>query len=302
MNTHSQSLLPPQPGDPVAAFERERRRMLGIAYRMLGSLSEAEDIVQDAYMRWQAVTHDDVESPAAYLTRLTTRLCIDALKAAQRRRTEYVGPWLPEPLIGWQHDRRVDDPAALHELADDLSMAFLLLLERLTPLERAVFLLHESFGYSYDEIADVIGHSPEYCRQIARRARRHLDHAPRSQPADPAEHDRLLTHFLAAAQHGELQQMISLLAHDAVLYSDGGGKAQAARQPISGAAHVARFILGVRDKVAGHVEYRPATINGHSGLLTYVDGRLAGALTIHVHDGIIQEVFLVVNPDKLPGQ
>lgn len=285
--------------DSTMVFEMERRRLFGIAYRMLGSVSEAEDVVQDAYVRWHGVAHQTIEAPAAYLTRLVTRLCLDALKSVQRQRTEYVGPWLPEPLIIDERDRYAN-PAALHELADDLSQAFLLLLERLTPVERAVFVLHESFGYSYDEIAHVVGRSAEYCRQIMRRARKHLDLRARLRPADPHEHARLLTTFLAAAGNGDLQGMIDLLAHDAVLYSDGGGKAPAARKPIMGAEHVAQFMLGLTRIFAERFEVRLATINGRTGALVIIDGRLQNVMTAAISNGKIEQWFLVVNPDKLP--
>jgi RNA polymerase sigma-70 factor (ECF subfamily) len=282
----------------LAVFEQERRRLFGIAYRMLGSVSEAEDIVQDAYVRWHAVAHEHVVNPQAFLVRLVTRLCIDALKSARNKRTDYVGPWLPQPLLA--EDSARDNPVALQELADDLSMAFLLLLERLTPVERAVFLLHESFGFSYAEIAEVIGKSEQNCRQIARRARQHLDASRQITPADPHEHDLLLNHFLRATREGDIQDMIQILAHDAVLYADSGGKAQAARHPVTGADHVARFLIGLSRKFADRMEIRQATINGRTGLLTYIDGQLHNATTLLIADGKIQQLFLVVNPDKLP--
>ncbi len=282
----------------LAAFEHERGRLFGIAYRMLGSVAEAEDLVQDAYVRWHAVEYETVANPAAFLVRLVTRLCIDALKSARSRRVDYVGPWLPEPLLA---DRgEYSNPVIMQELADDLSTAFLVLLERLTPVERAVFLLHESFAFSYAEIADVIGKSEANCRQIARRARQHVDGGDYRAPADPDEHDRLLTHFLRATSQGDVEGMIALLAHDAVLYADGGGKAQAARQPLFGANNVARFVLGLNNKFAGRMAVNTATINSRTGLLVYVDGRLENVITLLIADGKIHRMFLVVNPDKLP--
>ncbi|HEX6289090.1 MAG TPA: RNA polymerase sigma-70 factor [Herpetosiphonaceae bacterium] len=286
------------PDTALAMFERERRRLFGIAYRMLGSVSEAEDIVQDAYVRWHAVAHERVENASAFLVRLVTRLCIDALKSARNRRTDYVGPWLPEPFL--VSDGHADHPAAMLELADDLSMAFLLLLERLTPVERAVFLLHESFGFSYGEIAQVIGKSEQNCRQIARRARQHLDTGGHLAPADPQEHDLLLHHFLRATRDGDVQGMVQLLAHDAVLYADSGGKALAARNPISGADHIARYLIGLDRKFVGQLEVRLATINGRTGMLIYIDGQLQNVVSLLIVDGKIQRLFLVVNPDKLP--
>src|SRR6185369_9902255 len=176
--------------DPLAAFEAERGRLFGIAYRMLGSVSEAEDVLQDAWIRWQAVDPATVESPPGFLVRMVTRLCIDTLGAARNRLTDYVGPWLPEPIVRQLGDPPAADPAALSEQADDLSIAFLLLLERLTAVERAVFLLRESFDFSYREIAGIVGKSEAACRQIESRARRRLDAEGRPAPADPVEHDR----------------------------------------------------------------------------------------------------------------
>lgn len=285
------------PVTPLDTFEQERRRLFGIAYRMLGSVSEAEDIVQDAYLRWHAVAHGSVDNAQAFLVGMVTRLCIDALKSARHQRTEYVGPWLPEPLV--VDDRQQNNPAAIQELADDLSMAFLLLLERLTPVERAVFLLRESFAFSYAEIGDVLGKSEQNCRQIARRARQHLDADKQLVPADPQEHDLLLTRFLHAARDGDLQSMVELLAHDAVLYADSGGKAQAARNPVISADHVARFMLGLTRKFSGQIEIRLAMVNGRTGLLVYLEGQLLNVITFFIANGKIQRLFAVLNPDKL---
>lgn len=282
----------------LSTFEHERSRLFGIAYRMLGSVSEAEDIVQDAYLRWHAVAHESVANPGAFLVRMVTRLCIDTLKSAQHQRTDYVGPWLPEPLVA--DDKQYTNPAALQELADDLSMAFLLLLERLTPVERAVFLLRESFAFSYAEIGQVLGKSEQNCRQIARRARLHLDADEHLAPADPQEHDLLLSQFLRAARDGDVQNMVELLAHDAVLYADSGGKALAARNPVISADHVARYMIGLTRKFTDRVETRPAMVNGRTGLLVYVDGALVNVITFLIAGGKIQRLFLVVNPDKLP--
>lgn len=297
--------VPADPADAIArdnpdtAFERERGRLFGIAYRMLGSVSEAEDVLQDAWLRWHGVDHGQVENPSAFLVRLVTRLCIDTLGAARNRLTDYVGPWLPEPLVR-SFGGPADDPAALQELADDLSTAFLLLLERLTPVERAVFLLRESFDFSYREIADILGRTEAACRQIERRARKRLGGEARPRPADPAEHDRLLAGFLQATRDGDLQGMLDLLAQDAVLYSDGGGKAHAARQPIHGADRIARFLVGLRTKAQGEVEVRPALVNGRTGALVFLDGELRNVVTLLVEEGRIRNVYIVVNPDKLP--
>ena len=283
--------------DPLAAFERERGRLFGIAYRMLGSVAEAEDVLQDAWLRWQAIDHAEVENPSAYLVRLVTRLAIDTLGAARNRLTDYVGPWLPEPLV---RSGKGDDPAALQELADDLSTAFLLLLERLTPMERAVFLLRESFDFNYREIADVVGKTEENCRQIDRRARKHLDEQRRPAPADPAEHDRLLGGFLRAIQEGDLDGMVALLAQDATLYSDGGGKVRAAQKPIHGALLIARFLIGVLRQAEGmSFELRPTLVNGRTGFVTLLDGRPFNVFSLETEPGRIRGIYVVLNPEKL---
>ena len=281
--------------DPLAAFQDERGRLFGIAYRMLGSVSEAEDVLQDAWLRWQAVDPATVENPPAFLMRTVTRLCIDTLGAARNRLTDYVGPWLPEPLIQTE-----DHPESIRMMEDDVSTAFLLLLERLNPVERAVFLLRESFDLSYREIAEAIGKSEENCRQIDRRARQRLDREGRPRQAAPEEHDRLLFGFLQASREGNMQGMIDLLARDAVCYSDGGGKANAAKVPVKSAERVAKFLLGLQTKAQIPIEVRIGQVNGRTGLLVHSEGRLINVATFHVEDGLIREIFIQVNPDKLP--
>jgi RNA polymerase sigma-70 factor (ECF subfamily) len=282
--------------DPLAAFERERGRLFGIAYRMLGSVSEAEDVLQDAWLRWHGVEHGTVENPSAYLVRLVTRLCIDTLGAARNRLTEYVGPWLPEPLV---KTGEREGPAALQELADDLSTAFLLMLERLTPVERAVFLLRESFDFSYREIAEIVGKSEENCRQIDHRARKRLAEGRRPAKADPAERDRLLGGFMAALKEGDLDGMVKLLARDATLYSDGGGKVRAALKPVPGGESVARFLLNIWRQAPPGWEMRTAQVNSRPGLLNLVGGHLFSVVSFEVEEGLIREIYIVLNPDKL---
>jgi RNA polymerase sigma-70 factor (ECF subfamily) len=287
--------------DPLAAFERERGRLFGIAYRMLGSVSEAEDILQDAWIRWHAVDHAEVESPAGFLVRMVTRLCIDTLGAARNRLTDYVGPWLPEMIVQPLGEAGpAAGPIKSIEQADDLSVAFLLLLERLGPVERAVFLLRESFDFSYREIAGIVGKSEAACRQIERRARQRLESEGRPSPPDPETHDRLLMSFLRASREGDIDGMVSLLAHDAVLYSDGGGKAHAAGIPVPGAERIAKFLVGLGRKAQGVWEVRPALVNGRLGAVTYFEGRLVNVLSLRVEDGAICNIFIQVNPDKLP--
>jgi RNA polymerase sigma-70 factor (ECF subfamily) len=289
------------PFDPLAVFERERGRLFGIAYRMLGSVSEAEDVLQDAWLRWHGVEHGSVVNPAAYLVSLVTRLSIDTLGAARNRLTDYVGPWLPEPLVGRAAGLidSSDDPAARQERVDDLSIAFLLLLERLTPVERAVFLLRESFDFSYREIAGIVGKTEENCRQIDRRARKRLEEGRRPVPADPEEHDRLLSGFLRALKDGDLEGMVSLLARDATLYSDGGGKARAALKPVPGGTSVARFLLGIWRQAPPDWEVRLVPVNGQPGFLNLIGGHLLSVVSFRAEEGLIREIYIVLNPDKL---
>ncbi len=283
----------------LARFEAERRRLFAIAYRMLGSALDAEDVLQDAYLRWQAVPQREVGHPGAYLVRLVTRLCLDALRSAHARRVEYVGPWLPEPLI--VENDLVSEPTGpeLQELAEELSLAFLVLLERLAPVERAVFLLRESFGFDYREIARVVGKSAEHCRQIDRRARQRLADGGRARPVDRAAHRALVERFLHATRDGDVDGLLALLADDAVTYADGGGKVTSARRPIVGATRVARFLAGVVGKAPPGTEIRLGRVNGEPGLLTYVGGRLYNVAALYAEAGRISRIFIVANPDKL---
>ena len=238
--------------DPALSFEPHRRRLLGLAYRMLGSLAEAEDAVQDAYLRWHAVDRDQVTDPRAFLTTATTRICLDVLRSARARREEYVGPWLPEPVV----DTKALAPDAQTELAEDLSIALLLALDRLSPLERAAFLLHDVFDCSFSEVARALDRSEAACRQLASRARTHVREArPRDESvardrADDAttKHEELVSAFVDAARSGDLDALMSMLAEDARLVADGGGKVQAALNVIDGADRIARFIIGVSDE------------------------------------------------------
>lgn len=285
--------------DPLAAFERERGRLFGIAYRMLGSVSEAEDVLQDAWIRWHGVAHGEVANPSAFLVSMVTRLCIDTLGAARNRLTDYVGPWLPEPLVGQRLRIVSPNPESLQETTDDLSMAFLLMLERLTPVERAVFILRESFDFSHREIADIIGKSEENCRQIDRRARKHLEGERRPAPADPKERDRLLSGFLRAIRDGDLDAIVGLLAQDAAFYSDGGGKARAARKPIFGAEAIAKFLLGILRNAPADWRVLTTDVNGAAGLVNLVGEQVYSVFTFDVEDGRIRNLYAVVNPDKL---
>ncbi len=280
---------------PEEQFDEYRPLLFGIAYRMLGSVMDAEDIVQDAFLRWQKADPAEVESPRAYLSTIVTRLCLDHLRSARVQREKYVGPWLPEPLVAEQAPD-VADTAALHE---SLSMAFLVLLESLTPVERAVFLLHDVFGYDFAEIARIVGKSEANCRQLARRARGYVEsRRPLFEPS-AAQQDRLTREFLRACTTGDLPGLVATLADDITLWSDGGGKVAAARQPIHGRDAVARLLIGIVRKAPAGLDTRFARVNGQPGFVSYLEGRPFVVLLLDVADERIHGVRVVVNPDKL---
>ena len=284
----------------AGAFTELRPLLFSIAYRMLGSVSDAEDVVQEAFLRWRRARVDGavVESPKAYLSAVVTRLAIDELRSARARRETYVGQWLPEPLLT---DGGADDPAALAEHADSLSMAFLLVLERLTPAERAVFLLHDVFGYGYDEVAPIVGRTESNCRQIALRARRHVEAGKPRFEASRAERDELAERFFAAAGAGDVGGLVELLAADVVVVGDGGGKAPQWGRPIVGASRVARLFVGLARRMARlGATFEPREVNGQPGAIVRApDGLVVNVLSIEVSGGAIQSIRSVINPDKL---
>ena len=281
-----------------AAFEAERPRLTRLAYRMLGSLAEAEDVVQDAWLRWRrpASGGEPIGEPGAWLTRVTTRLCLDQLRAARAARSAYRGPWLPEPLVEELADASL-------ERAEDVSVAFLLALQRLSPLERAVFLLHEVFDADYAAIAAALGRSEAACRQLATRARAHVRDARPRFSASEDELVRLATAIMGAARSGDTAALTAMLAEDAVLISDGGGKRPAALRPIVGRADVVALIEGLRARggLAPAGELRMARINGYPGaIISTADG--LQTITFEPDGaGRIAAIFIVRNPDKLVG-
>ena len=279
----------------LAVFNQHRTLLLSVAYRMLGSRADAEDMVQETFLRWQQASSVEVRDPRAFLVTVITRICINQLQSARVKREEYVGQWLPEPVL-----TRVPGHLNMPSIDGTLSLAFLLLLERLTPLERAVFLLREVFDYDYAEVAAVVGQSETNCRQILRRARQHVtEDRPRFE-ASSEHQERLLRQFLETTAHGDMQKMIDLLAEDVVLYADGGGKATAVPNPIYGADRVARFMLGASKKLMPKDVVRSfAEINGQAGVVAYHQGRVFGVLTLDVAEGRIQSIYIVSNPDKL---
>jgi RNA polymerase sigma-70 factor, ECF subfamily len=281
------------------AYQELRPLLFSIAYRMVGSVSEAEDIVQESFLRFHRAVREGtrVDSPKAYLSAVTTRLAVNHLRSARVRRERYVGTWLPEPLL----TDTAEDAAQHAETADSVSMAFLVLLERLSPVERAVFLLREVFGYGYDEIAEVVGKTEDNCRQLAARARRHVEARRPRFEASRRQRDELARRFLAAVEDGDAEGLVGVLAADAVMYADGGGRAPATAAPVHGRRQVARFLLGLgRLARQTGMRLRAAAINGQPGALALdPDGRLVGAVCLDIADGQVQTVRSIVNPDKL---
>lgn len=274
-------------------FETHRRRLFGIAYGMLGQVMDAEDVVQDAYLRWQSVEQTRVENPGGYLTTITTRIAIDRLRSAQKRRETYIGPWLPEPVVADA------DPADVVAEAERISFAFLTALERLNPVERAVLLLRDVFDLEYADIADVVDRTPANCRQIAVRAREHVGDAGRSYKPPPEREQELVAAFVTALAEGELDRLMDVFAADVTLWSDGGGKARAARHPISGALKVARFLLGIRKNATPDDTWGYTTANGDPAIVVAREGKPFSVMVLQISDGGIIALRSVLNPDKL---
>ena len=275
-----------------------RPLLFAIAYRMLGSVGDAEDVVQESFLRYQRALEEgaDVASPRAYLSATATRLAIDELRSARHRRESYVGAWLPEPLMTSD-----DDAAESAELADSVSMAFLLLLETLSPVERAVFLLHDVFAYGYDEIAAIVGKTEANARQIAARARAHVEERRPRFDASSAKRDELARAFLAAAREGDVARLESLLAEDAIAYGDGGGKAAAVARPVEGRTQVARFLAGIgRYAARDRIDIVLAHANGGPALVGVdADGNVVNVMVLEIEGGRIVAARSVLNPDKL---
>jgi RNA polymerase sigma-70 factor, ECF subfamily len=282
------------------AYVDLRPLLFSIAYRMLGSVSEAEDVVQEAFVRYQRAIGDEtvIESPKAYLSAVVTRLAIDYLKSARVRRETYVGEWLPEPLVT---DEGANDPATLAERTDTLSMSFLVLLERLTPVERAIFLLHDVFDYDFEEVGRIVRRSPATCRQHAVRARRFISENRPRFDADHAERDELLRRFFAAAEGGDVDGLIEVLAEDAIVYGDGGGKVPQWYAPIVGAADVAKLfaVMGRQMRRLG-ATFERRLVNGQPGIIFRgPHGGVMSVMSFEVVDGRVETIRSVVNPDKL---
>ena len=282
--------------DAAAGFEPHRRHLTGLAYRMLGSLAEAEDLVQEAYLRWHAADRTAVRQPRAFLSKTVTRLCLDQLKSARTRRELYVGPWLPEPVL----DDAALDAGTASEFAHDVSVALMLALERLSPLERAAFLLHDVFDVDFAQIADALGRDAAACRQLAARARAHIRTERPRFPVSADDGARIADAFLVAARSGDPAALSQLLAADAVLQSDGGGKRPAALNPILGRDKIVRFLVALAGKAAllRSMHVRQARINGLPGfVVTDAEGHMT-TLALDIAAGTIAAIYIVTNPDK----
>jgi RNA polymerase sigma-70 factor (ECF subfamily) len=278
----------------IDAFQAARPRLQRLAYRMLGGLADAEDAVQDTWLRWQGTDRSVISEPEAWLVTATTRLCLDRLRAQRRAREAYRGPWLPEPLI----EELQSDPV---ERAEEVSVAFLLALQRLSPLERAVFLLREVFDQDYDKVARCLGRSESACRQLAARARSHVREARPRFEVPQAEAEKLVAAFLAAAQSDDPRQLSELLAQDAVMITDGGGKRRAALRPLVGREDIMGFVAGLRGRGrwGPFGAIRPARINGYPGVIVEIEGGLQTVAFQPGEDGRIAAIYVVRNPDKL---
>lgn len=282
--------------DPTAVFTDLRPTLVGAAYRILGTRADAEDVVQDAWLRWREVDHEEVEQPRAYLLTITTRLALNRHRDLARRKEAYVGPWLPEPVA--------DDPSAdgaqTAELADEISMAMLVVLESLSPLERAAFVLTEVFGMSAPEVAEALERSPAAVRQLVHRAREHVAARRPRQEVDPAGHQAVVDRFLRAARGGDVAGLMELLSPDVVMLTDGGGLRSAALRPVEGAEKVLGFLSGLLSTRVGRMStMEPRRLNGETAVAVHSPAGLEGVWFMSVQDGRITEILGVRNPEKL---
>jgi RNA polymerase sigma-70 factor (TIGR02957 family) len=305
----SDGMQPLYARDSARVFDEHRSLLIAVAYRILGSVTDAEDTVQEAWLRWSGVNPSDVRDPRAFLVRVTTRLAIDRLRRAKIRRESYVGPWLPEPILT---GRDVAEDVAL---AESVSMAMLVVLETLSPLERAVFVLREAFGLRYAEIADILGRKEEAVRQLGRRARDHVQERRSRFDTDESEQRRVTERFLEATSTGDLEALMAVLSPEVTLVADGGGRALAPRRPIRGAEKVAAFLLAVAteermarflrsvgsEPIVADLRVRVAPVNGGPGILVVSGDKPISALVLDVSDGVVGTIHLVANPEKLAG-
>jgi RNA polymerase sigma-70 factor (ECF subfamily) len=286
----------------VEEFEKQRPRLLGLAYRLLGEVGEAEDAVQDAYLRWSAADHTRIAAPPAWLAKVVTNLCLNRLMSARARREAYLGPWLPEPVLTGLSGNgagMILGPLETVEQRDSVSLALLMLMETLTPAERAVFVLREAFSYSHQEIAEILDLTEAGSRQLQHRARQRLGDPERRFEPVHGQWQRLVERFLGAAVEGDVAGLTEMLAEDVIAWSDGGGKASAARRPIFGRDKVLRSILGLLARHADGMEISIEEVNGAPGLVGRADGALTAIVAFELVDDTITGLYSVLNPDKL---
>ncbi|MFD7640917.1 RNA polymerase sigma factor SigJ [Kitasatospora sp. NPDC059795] len=284
------------PSGPVDAFQAERRYLGSVAYRLLGSVADAEDVLQEAWLRWQSADRSGIAEPRAYLTTVVTRLCYDQLGSARARREAYFGEWLPEPLLS-----TAESPAELAEAGEAVSVAMLAVMEQLTPAERAAFVLHDVFAVGFEEIASALDRSPEATRQLASRARRRVRDGGRRSTVDPAEHRQVVTAFIDAATGGDLMTLMEVLDPEVVWHADGGGIVGAGRRPLLGALHVGRLVRKLAERsVDAQRPLVPMLVNGEPGAVWYAEpGVIGGVMAFTVADGRITSAYVMVNPEKL---
>jgi RNA polymerase sigma-70 factor (ECF subfamily) len=282
--------------DNLEVFRQHRSLLFAISYRMLGSSADAEDMLQETFIRWQRSSSAEIRSPKAFLVTIISRLCINYLRSARMKREEYVGHWLPEPVI----TKSSADPSASSFMDESLSTGFLVLLERLTPMERAVFLLRDVFDYEYSAIAQVVKQNEANCRQILRRARQHVAGGLPRFDASPQQCEELLQKFLGATIHGDMQGLLSAFSQDIVLYTDGGGRAAALMNPIHGAQDVARAVVGAFKKFSPtNAVAQIVEINARPGIVSYLDGTPLTVISVDVVEGRLRNIYIMRNPEKL---
>ncbi|WP_173134643.1 RNA polymerase sigma factor SigJ [Kibdelosporangium persicum] len=287
-------------GDSLSAIMRERRQLINLAYRLLGSLADAEDVVQETYARWYAMSPQQrkaIDSPGAWLTRVASRVCLDLLGSARMRRERYVGQWIPEP-VPEPSEWVTADPADRVTLDESVSMAFLVVLESMTPAERVAFVLHDVFRYSFAEVAEIVGRSPAACRQLASSARRRID-ASQAPPAPPAKRADIVRGFKEAWETKDINALIGLLDPAVTATGDGGGLVTAAPRPIGGNEHVAQYFIDLARRAPGNMTFLERTVNGQPGLVAQQDGATVAVLAFDIAEDRITRIWAVLNPEKL---
>lgn len=278
-------------------FETHRPVLFRLAYRMLGRIAPAEDAVQEAFLRWQKQDPEQIHSPRAYLSTIVSRICLDEIKSAKNRREQYIGPNLPEPVLIAKND----SPEENVEMVESLSMAMHVVLEQLTPVQRAVFILREIFDYDYASVAEMVDKSEAHCRKIAQRARDQVrGNKPQFERSTNRQHELVKT-FIEAVQQGDLSEIESMLAEEAIMYSDGGGKVTAARKPVKSAAKIAKFLVGIQKQAPEPFKWQIdfMKINGEPGMVLWLDGELFNVWSFHIENNVIQGIYVVLNPDKM---